>query len=503
MRLLTVPAAVMSLAMFVGSCAKPAPVEELPPPPRITWQKTQVATDRVDLPVRKRGLRAVRGIIHLHSVYSHDACDGDPQPGGQPNAPCLGHLRQALCATRQDFALLTDHAVHMTEAPFEQLFLTDTAAGDEAEHATGEAGVDVVGSNLRCDDAVAAGQRVHIAVGGENELMPVALRRHLGDTAEARSQSMHGETLAAEQAFQQAGGAVLMPHGESRTLELLRQLAPALAGMEVYNLHANIDPRIRSTYLGLDGLGAVAGLTPWLAATPVEQGGPEPDLAFLGFLQANLNQLGKLDTLLAEGHRLLPVLGSDIHENSFKQELADGERGDSYRRLMRWFGNHLLVPPGPLTTASLRDAVVHGRGYGVFHIFGEPEGFDFYALSPSPAPGTTFELGDTAPLGATLHLQAPRPLPATETSSEPVLRLSVLYIAAGGAGSEVVATQSVTAAELQAGAALRFDTSLRAPGAYRAEVQIVPRHLLHLLGESAASYTHEYPYLYSGPIYVK
>lgn len=472
-------------------------------PPRLVWQKTLAPTGSLHFAQAARGLRVVRGIIHLHSVYSHDACDGDPQPGGHPNAACLGHLRQALCATRQDFAFLTDHAVHMTEVPFEKLFLTDAAAGDEAEHATGEPGVDVVGSELRCDDAVAAGQRVHVAVGGENELMPVALRRHLGDTVEARSQSMHGETLAAEQAFHQAGGAVLVPHGESRTLELLRQLAPALDGMEVYNLHANIDPKIRSTYLGLEGLGAVAGLTPWLAATPVADGGPEPDLAFLGFLQANLNQLSKFDALLAEGHRLLPTLGSDIHENAFKQELADGERGDSYRRLMRWFGNHLLVPPGPLTTATLRDAVLHGRGYGVFHVFGEPEGFDFHATSPSPSPGTTFELGDTAPRGAMLHLQAPRPLPATETSSEPVLRLTVLYIAAGGAGSEVAATKFVTAAELQAGAALTVDTSQRGPGAYRAELQIVPRHLLHLLGDGAAAYAHEYPYLYSGPIYVQ
>ena len=127
MRLLTVSATVMSLAMLVGSCAKPAPVEELPPPPRITWQKTQVATDRVDLPARKRGLRAVRGVIHLHSVYSHDACDGNPQPLGQPSAPCLRNLRKGLCATRQ----LTDHATHMGEAPWDKLFLTDPAAGDQ------------------------------------------------------------------------------------------------------------------------------------------------------------------------------------------------------------------------------------------------------------------------------------------------------------------------------------------------------------------------------------
>ena len=183
MRLLTVPVAVMSLAMLVGSCAKPAPVEELPPPPRITWQKTQVATDRVDLPARKRGLRAVRGIIHLHSVYSHDACDGNPQPLGQPSAPCLRNLRKGLCATRQDFAMLTDHATHMGEAPWDKLFLTDPAAGDQTIREGGE----LVGGRMRCpDEAEQPGSHeVVITVGGENDLMPVGLHRHLGDTVAA------------------------------------------------------------------------------------------------------------------------------------------------------------------------------------------------------------------------------------------------------------------------------------------------------------------------------
>jgi hypothetical protein len=478
-----------------------------PAAPKLVWQKGLAATDSLQFAQTARGLRVVRGIIHLHSVYSHDACDGNPQPGGQVNAPCLLHLRDALCKTHQDFALLTDHAVHMTEAPFQKLFLTDTAAGDEVEQASGEPGVDVVGGRLRCDDKVATGHRVHLAVGGENELMPVALRRHIGSTPEERAQAMHGESLQAEQAFHDAGGAVLVAHGESRSIDLLRQLAPGLDGMEVYNLHANIDPKIREGYLGLPGLGAVAGLAPWLAATPVEEGGPEPDLAFVGFLEANRNQIDKFDTLLAEGHSLLPVLGSDIHENAFKQMLADGERGDSYRRLMRWFGNHLLLPKGPLSTAALRDAILHGRGYGVFHLFGEPEGFDFHAKAasgPSPSGDKIFELGDTAPLGATLHVAAPRPLPRDDLGKEPVLRLSLIYVAAGGTGKEVVATRLATAAELSAGVALTFDTASRAAGAYRVEASIVPRHLLHLLGENASTYAREYPYLfYSGPIYVK
>jgi hypothetical protein len=350
---------------------------------------------------------------------------------------------------------------------------------------------------------VAAGQRVLLTVGGENRLMPVGLHHHLGDTTEARAASMNAETPEAVQAFHDAGGSVLVPHGESRTLELLQTLAAAgLDGMEVYNLHANIDPTIRSTYLGLDGLGAVASLVPWLAATPVADGGPEPDLAMLGFLLPNQNQLGKFDALLGQGRHLLPMAGSDIHENSFKQLLADGERGDSYRRLMRWFGNYLLVPAAkPLTPALLREAVQKGRGFSVFHLFGPPVGFDFYA-EPAAAGAPAGELGDTVPIGAKLHLVAPRPLPATDRRAEPVLRLSLLRVAPGATTSQVVQTRLWSAAELQAGAALVVDTAALGAGAYRAEVTVIPRHLLHLLGPDSAPYLHEFPYLYSAVIYV-
>ena len=471
-----------------------------PEPPKLPWQRTLAPTDSLDLAPRARGWAVKRGIIHLHSPYSHDACDGDPQPGGQLNAPCMAHLRLGLCQTGQDFAMLTDHATHMTEAPFDSLFLADAQAGDELQHD----GSETVGNSLHCDAAVAPGQRVLLTVGGENRMMPVGLHHHLGDTQAARADAMNAESPAGVQAFHDAGGAVIIPHGESRTLDLLNTLAAAgLDGMEVYNLHANIDPTIRSTYLGLDPLGAVAGLIPWLAATPVSEGGAEPDLAVLGFLAANNNQLGKFDALLGLGRHLLPTAGSDIHENSFKQLLADGERGDSYRRLMRWFGNYLLVPKGqPLTAALLRDAVQKGRGYNVFHVFGPPVGFDFYA-EPAQAGQPVGELGDSVVPGAKLHLIAPRPLPADDRRADPVLRLTLLRVAPGQDKSQVVQTRMFSAAELQAGASLVADTATLGAGAYRAEVTIIPLHLAHLLGPDSTPYLHEFPYLYSGVIYVE
>lgn len=511
----------LSLLAAMTSCAEPT-VESPPPPMPLSWQKSLPATDSLHWQQAARGLRGVRGIIHLHSVFSHDACDGKPQPNGTANAPCLDNLRRGLCATRQDFALLTDHATLMADSAFSDLFLTDVALGDAAERATADPDpqVDVVGSRLRCADDTAPGHRVHIAVGGENELMPVGLRRHLGADPASRHAAMQAATPDAVRAFHAAGGVVLVAHGESHPLEQLSTLAQAgLDGMEVYNLHANIDPKIRGPYLGLDPLGAITGLVPWLGGRSVSDGGPEPDLALLGFLSPNQSQLDKFDTLLAAGHHLTPTLGSDIHENTLKEPLADGERGDGYRRLMRWFGNYLLIPTGTaISTEVLRQALLSGRAFGVFELFGPPEGFDFHALysSGSPSGSRTAELGDQAPLGARLRVALPRPFPAALRGAEPLLRLSLRYVPLRDKSppttllrSEEVLARTLSADEFAAESraestpVLEFDTAGRGPGAYRVEIHIVPRHLLHLLGDMPDAFRREYPYLYSAPVWVR
>ena len=504
-----------------GPASMPAdaavPVDE---PPRIGWDKRLVPTSELMAPQRARDLRPVRGLIHLHSPYSHDACDGNPQPGGKPNAPCLDHLRKAVCTTRQDFAMLTDHATHMGEAAFDQLFHADEAAGDVLLRE----GSDVLGARWRCDlaagpadppdrpytpgsEAADKARTVLITVGGENDLMPVGLRHHLGATEELRKKAMSDGTPAAIPVFKQAGAVVLQAHGESRSRETMIALAKAgLGGMEVYNLHANIDPKIRDPYLGLDPLGAIVGLSPWLDGIPVDRGGPEPDLSVLGFLLPNPPQLAHYDALLGLGYRPHPTLGSDIHENAFKLELADGERGDSYRRLMRWFTNHLLVPvpadpKAPPAPAELKEALEQRRGYGVFEVLGPPHGFDFYADGREA--GQRGELGAEVAQGATLHLRPPRPLPAGDRRKDTVMRAVVLRVAPGATASQVVLERRLSAAELADAPELTVATATAGPGAYRVEIHVTPLHLLHLLGKDAARYQKEYPYLYSAPIFVR
>ena len=112
------------------------------------------------------------------------------------------------------------------------------------------------------------------------------------------------------------------------------------------------------------------------------------------------------------------------------------------------------------------------------------------------------ELGDTVDRGAKLTVRAPQPLPVGYATREVVETLRLYFVPAGGAEAEVVAEQRFTAEELQQGAELSFETALRGAGAYRVEARLIPRHLLHLLGDESTRYDKEYPYLFSGSIYV-
>lgn len=56
--------------------------------------------------------------------------------------------------------------------------------------------------------------------------------------------------------------------------------------------------------------------------------------------------LQKLDGLLARGP-IVAAAGTDAHENVLPTLLRDGERGDSDRRMLRWFSS---VPTQPRST---------------------------------------------------------------------------------------------------------------------------------------------------------
>jgi hypothetical protein len=423
----------------------------------------------------RRGLTPARGIIHLHSPYSHDACDGDPRPGGVPDEECLAHLRAALCTTRQDYAALTDHDDTMADEDFATLF----SMRGEDEAITDPGGAQVA-ARLACPD----GHRVLVTVGGENELMPIMLDRHPdAPDVDARHAIYNGDTAAEAQAFRDAGGLVWIPHSEQRTVDHIRDIAPT--GMEVYQLHANIDPDIREDFLGLDPSGAIAAVVEFADTNP---GGPEPDLAILSFLSPNQPSLDKWDELLGEGVRLVGSGGTDAHENALPITLADGERGDSYRRMLRWFANVVLTEAAD-DPAQIEADLARGRAFLVFEVFGTPVGFDVHATGAATA-----ELGDevAATAGATLEVTVPTVHELAPGLPAPAITGIIWKVTAAG-------RTMVTS-----GAGPTLTAPLDEVGAYRVEIRITPRHLrgyLRDLGPDLADA--EYAWIYASPIYVR
>lgn len=433
------------------------------------WDKTLPAAAEMG---SWRGYQAARSIIHLHSPYSHDACDNMPRAAdGTPNEPCLQDLRAALCTDRIDYANLTDHDASMADESWPTLF--SPRAGDVA---VTNADGDQIGSRMTCPD----GHIVTFTVGGENDLMPIMLHHH----PEAASvQELHdvynGLDVATETKLRAAGGLVWIAHTEQHEIDQLRTLVPD--GIELYNLHANIAPDIRQTYLGLDPAGAVSAAVQFADTQP---GHPEPDLALLSFISPSQPALTRWDQLLADGKHIPASAGSDAHQNALPVLLADGERGDSYRRVLRWFSNVVLVQD-PSDVAAVEAAIAAGRFFAVFEMMGTPVGFDVHATGD-------VEMGGTAAVGGTLSVTLPVVRNLDPSMPAPAIKATVIRVDAGGP-TTVVSSSDAT-----------LSVPLDKPGAYRVEITIVPHHLgpyLHSLGTAYAEV--ELPWIYANPIYVE
>ncbi|HEX5060746.1 MAG TPA: hypothetical protein VFV99_15360, partial [Kofleriaceae bacterium] len=412
-----------------------------------------------------------RGIVHLHSPYSHDACDGMPRDAtGAPNEPCLEHLRAALCTEQIDFAALTDHDDTMADEEFTTLFSmrgTDTPV---------MSGSNQIASRIHCDD----GHEVLITIGGENDLMPIMLDHHVAGTVQERHDIYNGTSATAIQAMRDAGALIWVAHTEQHPTDELRTVAPN--GVELYNLHANIDPKIRADFLGLDGYGAITNAVEF---ADTNEGGPEPDLALLSFLTPNLPGITHWNELLAEGKHIPATAGSDAHENALPVILADGERGDSYRRVLRWFSNIVLVND-PKDITQIEAALAKGRLFSVFEIMGTPDGFDVVATGGG-------ELGDTVTFNAThLLVKVPTVRGLDPTLPAPEIKATVIRCSAG----------AVTT--VASGSGPELDVELPGPGAYRVEVSIVPRHLGPYLRDLGTAWAdQELPWIYTSAIYVE
>ncbi|UQA62145.1 hypothetical protein [Polyangium aurulentum] len=455
------------LAGCSGETPPPAPAQ-----PR-AWQKLAVPTKDALPPVR--GFVQARGIIHSHSPYSHDACDDHGlDAAGKPDPTCTANLRRGICDAAEDFVFLTDHADFMSDAKFEDLLYI----GEGDEPIKGADGAPI-GNYVSCGD----GRRVLVTAGTENALMPIGLERHVPGDAEARRTTYKSDEPAAAEAMHAAGALLMTAHTESRTPEWLAAIP--FDGIEVYNLHAAIDPDIREDSLGLDGLAAAAGILPF---TRLDEDAPEPDLTLLGFFEDLPIYGERWDAMLATRH-VTGVAGTDVHENTLPGIMRDGERGDSYRRLMRFFSNIVLVP-GEVTPASVKGALAAGRSYVAFEVLGVPAGFDFHATSGSE----TVEMGGKAAAGAKIFVQAPKLFDPDPAVTAPELSMRVFRIAGG-------ARKAVFDEPIAQGGV--FEIPSAEPGIYRVEVRITPRHLLPYLGFGGEKYIRESLWIVSNPIRIE
>ena len=422
--------------------------------------------------------RPARGIVHLHSPYSHDACDGMPRDaGGAPNEPCLRHLRAALCTTQIDFAALTDHDDSMA----------DEECADAVQHARQRSAGDERGRRSdRVADHVRRRPQVLVTVGGENELMPIMLDHHVARHGRGASRRSTTATMPAAAAAMRAAGGTGLDRRTPSSVRSTQLLEIAPDGIEVYNLHANIDPKIRGRFLGLD-----AGRRD-RRRRRVRRHQPRPSRARPRAARRsstpNPPAIARWNELLAEGRKVAATAGSDAHENALPVMLADGERGDSYRRVLRWFGNIALVadPTDPTQIEAALARRPHVRGV-------RDDGHAGRLRRPRATGGATAELGETVASAATLEVDVPTVRgPRSKFAGSRDRGHGLVHRRRG---------RDTIARDGSGPASQRRDGE---SGAYRVEISIMPRHLgpyLRDLGTALAD--RELPWIYASPIYVE
>lgn len=428
------------LLLLLGSSACAPSVGRLPP--LAPWAPGTA----LRAPTGPRGLVDARGVIHSHSVRSHDACDGRPIVDGGIDEACFDSFRAAACASRHDFVMLTDHRDSFTSTEFPEALLYRPDRGDVLVERDGAP----VANRLACAD----GSEVLLLAGAEAGTMPVGLEGHAAPPDER--DALYGARDAASLERLRAQGAViLLAHPEDFTIPELIDLP--VDGFEMFNLHAN-------TFLGMG-----AALELLVRINDGDTGLPHPDLFLLNVVSEDPRYLDRWSAVLAAGEDPVTTMGTDCHENTFDAVAADGERVDSYRRMMSMMSNHVLVRADDGDPdRALKDGLRARRVYGAFELLGYPTGFDFHAQDGDDV----VEIGGVAAAGARLVVKMPRVLLLDDAAEPPALTARILRATPDGF------------VEVAAGDG-DLDVVVDEPGAYRAEVRMVPFHLRAALVDDA------------------
>lgn len=425
---------------FLLACTSPAPVDTAPA--TVPWSAERPFLDAT---VRERSWK--RGILHLHSPWSHDACDGEIDETGEFSEACLADFRDGLCRTGMDFAYVTDHPSHAAYQDYQDLKLLRDDDQD-----LGNANRMACGTTLM--------------PGIEDATMPVGFDDHVPGTADERDVVYNATTADALQAFADAGALTFQNHPEGLDRDVMIERSEHMTGLEIFNLHAMFAPDIRSEDLGLESFGWVEDIRPFT------EGSAEPDLLFLAVHQDQQPSLDHWDALLQLGPTV-GIGGTDAHQNVLDIELEDGERADSYRRMMSWFSNWLLVDEA--TPAGFDEALGAGRNALVFEALGTPRTIDVHLdeaeLGSVTSAGTLHvgcvELADSSPRGPVA----------------PQVRVEIRH------DGQVVGTEC---GEIEA-----------TPGVWRVSWYITPHHLADFLGPDDVWSDQEFPWIHTGALTVR
>jgi hypothetical protein len=413
-----------------------------------------------------RGKHFVRAITHFHSPYSFDACDSKGLNGdGTPNATCLADIKYALCDNHINLTFVTDHVEHMAETDYDKLLLHE--AGDTLIlNGASKAVANAIG----CKDGFAA----VTAPGLEGQLLALGMEDHISGTVDQRKATYGGAGLVERQVLEDTllnGGAnalVAIPHTESRDITNLNNVQADV--IEIYNLHANLDPKIRKKYLGLKPFEHIAKFLNYLLDPFNEL---NADYLFMEYLQMSDVYFKTWDSLLVGANGATParfvtgIGGLDSHENIFSQKASDGERLDAHRRMTRFMNNLVLTSSDSID--SIKAAIKAGEVFFTIEGLGTPMGLDYFGDDN----GTPVEMGGTLPAAATSSLVFKVPtihpnFPGMNEEEKASISAQLIFIDAS-------ANETVVARSSGGGSQIVYPNP--AAGYYRAEALMIPRHL--------------------------
>ena len=191
--------------------------------------------------------------------------------------------------------------------------------------------------------------------------------------------------------------------------------------------------------------------------------------------------MDRYDALNAIGP-MTATAGTDAHQNTLPITLRDGERGDSYRRMPRWFSNTILAETK--SPSAAKAALAAGRTYISFEAFGTPKGLEFYALNDD---GSRVEMGGDCNgcSAGTITLECPTLSAASPQDGNALPDIGATIFKDGEVWQSSCGTWDVTD-----------------PGVYRARIDITPNHLKDFLGDTPSDYLKPYPWVYTNAIRV-